>query len=99
MMAVLSTAWVLPGLAGPALAAEVAHRFGLVVGVLGLLPIVAVAGSIAVPALSASAARRGPGGRAPAGRRHPHRGRLRRRHDLAGLSLAAASGATRSESR
>src|SRR5690349_5448451 len=28
MMAVLSTAWVVPGVAGPALAAEVAHLFG-----------------------------------------------------------------------
>jgi MFS family permease len=51
MMAVLSTAWVAPGLAGPALAAEVARAFGWRWVFLGLLPIVAVAGSIAVPAL------------------------------------------------
>ena len=51
MMALLSTAWVLPGLAGPALAAEVAHLFGWRWVFLGLLPVVAVAGSIAVPAL------------------------------------------------
>src|SRR5215467_5941060 len=51
MMAVLSTAWVVPGLAGPALAAEVAHVFGWRWVFLGLLPVVAVAGSIAVPAL------------------------------------------------
>jgi MFS family permease len=51
MMAVLSTAWVAPGLAGPALAAEVAHIFGWRWVFLGLLPVVAVAGSIAVPAL------------------------------------------------
>jgi MFS family permease len=51
MMAVLSTAWVAPGLAGPALAAEVAHAFGWRWVFLGLLPVVAVAGSIAVPAL------------------------------------------------
>jgi MFS family permease len=51
MMAVLSTAWVVPGVAGPALAAEVAHLFGWRWVFLGLLPLVAVAGSIAVPAL------------------------------------------------
>jgi MFS family permease len=51
MMAVLSTAWVAPGLAGPALSAEVAHVFGWRWVFLGLLPVVAVAGSIAVPAL------------------------------------------------
>ena len=51
MMAVLSTAWVAPGLAGPAVAAEVARAFGWRWVFLGLLPVVAVAGSIAVPAL------------------------------------------------
>jgi MFS family permease len=51
MMAVLSTAWVVPGLAGPALSALVAHLFGWRWVFLGLLPIVAVAGAIAVPAL------------------------------------------------
>jgi MFS family permease len=51
MMAVLSTAWVAPGLAGPAIAAEVAHLFGWRWVFLGLLPVVVVAGSIAVPAL------------------------------------------------
>src|SRR5271165_3098475 len=51
MMAVLSTAWVAPGLAGPAISAEVARLFGWRWVFLGLLPVVAVAGSIAVPAL------------------------------------------------
>jgi MFS family permease len=51
MMAVLSTAWVAPGLAGPALSAEVARLFGWRWVFLGLLPIVAVAGAIAVPSL------------------------------------------------
>ncbi|MGO9077676.1 MAG: MFS transporter [Streptosporangiaceae bacterium] len=51
MMAILSTAWVVPGLAGPALAAEVARLFGWRWVFLGLLPIVAVTGSFAVPAL------------------------------------------------
>src|SRR5260221_12562056 len=62
MMAVLSTAWVAPGLAGPALSAEVARLFGWRWVFLGLLPVVAVAGSIAVPAL----VRLGPPGSAPA---------------------------------
>jgi len=51
MMAVLSTAWVVPGLAGPALSAEVARLFGWRWVFLGLLPLVAVAGLIAVPSL------------------------------------------------
>jgi len=51
MMAVLSTAWVAPGLAGPAVSAEVARLFGWRWVFLGLLPIVAVAGAIALPAL------------------------------------------------
>jgi MFS family permease len=51
MMAVLSTAWVAPGLAGPAISAEVARLFGWRWVFLGLLPVVAVAASIAVPAL------------------------------------------------
>ena len=51
MMAVLSTAWVVPGVAGPTLAASVAHLFGWRWVFLGLLPVVAVAGSIAMPAL------------------------------------------------
>jgi MFS family permease len=52
MMAIMSTAWVAPGLAGPALSAEVAHLFGWRWVFLGLLPVVAVAGPIAVPALA-----------------------------------------------
>ena len=51
MMAVLSTAWVAPGLVGPAIAAEVAHVFGWRWVFLGLLPVVAVTGLVAVPAL------------------------------------------------
>ena len=52
MMAVLSTAWVAPGLAGPALSAEVARLFGWRWVFLGLLPFVAVTGSFAIPALA-----------------------------------------------
>jgi MFS family permease len=51
MMAILSTAWVVPGLAGPALSAEVAHLFGWRWVFLGLLPFVALTGPFAIPAL------------------------------------------------
>jgi MFS family permease len=51
MMALLSTAWVVPGLAGPALSAEVARVAGWRWVFLGLLPVVAITGSIALPAL------------------------------------------------
>src|SRR5215470_19406011 len=51
MMAVLSTAWVAPGLAGPALSAEVARVFGWRWVFLGLLPLIALAGPVALPAL------------------------------------------------
>jgi MFS family permease len=51
MMAVLSTAWVVPGIVGPGVAAEVAHLFGWRWVFLGLVPLVAVAGPLALPAL------------------------------------------------
>ena len=51
MFAVLSTAWVVPGLAGPALAAFVADHVGWRSVFLGLLPLVIVAGSLALRAL------------------------------------------------
>jgi MFS family permease len=92
MMAVLSTAWVAPGLAGPAVSAEVARLFGWRWVFLGLLPIVAVAGTIALPALI----RLGP---PAAGGAEEHRmiDGLRTAAGatmiLAGLTLAAGSGA------
>src|SRR5580704_79785 len=92
MMAVLSTAWVAPGLVGPAVSAEVARLFGWRWVFLGLLPIVAVAGTIAVPALI----RLGP---PPASQVREHRltDGLRTAAGaailLAGLSLATGSGA------
>jgi MFS family permease len=52
MIAVISTAWVVPGLVGPALSAEVAHAFGWRWVFIGLLPVVGIAGSIALPALA-----------------------------------------------
>jgi len=51
MLAVLSTAWVGPGLLGPVLSAEVARVFGWRVVFLGLIPLVAIAGALALPAL------------------------------------------------
>ena len=51
MMAVLSTAWVLPGLVGPAVSAAVATLFGWRTVFLGLLPLVAITGCLAMPAL------------------------------------------------
>jgi MFS family permease len=91
MMAVLSTAWVAPGLAGPALSAEVARVFGWRWVFLGLLPVVAVAGSIAVPAL----VRLGPPGSAPA-REHRLVDGIRTAVGatmiLGGLTLVAGSG-------
>jgi MFS family permease len=51
MFAVMSTAWVVPGLAGPALAGLVATALSWRAVFLGLLPLVAVAGAMALPAL------------------------------------------------
>ncbi len=91
MMAVLSTAWVAPGLAGPALSAEVARVFGWRWVFLGLLPVVAVAGSIAVPALI----RLGPPEARPAAEQHRLTDGIRTAAGaamiLAGLTLAAGS--------
>lgn len=53
MFATLSTAWVLPGLAGPAVASVVANAFGWRWVFLGLLPLVAVALTITLPPLRA----------------------------------------------
>jgi MFS family permease len=51
MFAVLSTAWVVPGLIGPAIAALVATAVGWRWVFLGLLPLVIVAGVLVVLAL------------------------------------------------
>ena len=51
MFAILSTAWVVPGIAGPALAAFVADHVGWRSVFLGLLPLVIVAGSLALLSL------------------------------------------------
>lgn len=51
ILAYMSTAWVVPGLAGPGLAALVAHVTSWRVVFLGLLPLVLVAGWLAGPGL------------------------------------------------
>ena len=51
MMALLSSAWVVPGLFGPALAAGIAEQAGWRFVFLGLVPATLVAGGIALPAL------------------------------------------------
>ena len=51
MFAVLSTAWVVPALAGPALAGFIADSFGWRWVFLGLVPLVAVAAAITMPAM------------------------------------------------
>ncbi|MBA2701520.1 MAG: MFS transporter [Chloroflexi bacterium] len=51
MFATLSTAWVLPGVLGPAIAGVVGELFGWRLVFLGLLPLIAVAAAIAYPSL------------------------------------------------
>jgi len=60
MFAILSTAWVVPGIAGPALAAFVADHVGWRWVFLGLLPLVIVAGSLAFRELRSVPGHRGP---------------------------------------
>src|SRR3989442_2332240 len=78
MFAILSTAWVVPGIAGPALAAFVADHIGWRSVFLGLLPLVIVAGSPPPPGL-----RSGPG--------QPHR--VARPGLLAAVGRAGGAGA------
>lgn len=53
MLAVLSTAWVIPGMIGPAAAGALAHLFGWRSVFLSLIPLVAAALLLAAPALRA----------------------------------------------
>jgi len=66
MFAVMSTAWIVPGLIGPALAAQIANLAGWRWVFVGLIPLVVVATAIAIPAMPHSDAE--PGKR-PAGAR------------------------------
>jgi MFS family permease len=78
MMAIMSTAWVAPGLAGPAVSAEVARLFGWRWVFLGLLPFIALTGPFAIPALVRLGRPKTP---APAGHRL-----------IDGIGVAAAAG-------
>src|SRR5207253_7077857 len=51
MFAMLSTAWILPGVFGPAVAGFVAETFGWRWVFLGLLPLIVVSGTIALRGL------------------------------------------------
>ena len=51
MFAILSTAWVVPGLVGPVLAERIAQGVGWRWVFLGLIPLVVVAGAVVVPAM------------------------------------------------
>jgi MFS family permease len=51
MFATLSTAWVLPGVFGPAIAGAVGDTIGWRAVFLGLLPLIAIAGAISFPAV------------------------------------------------
>jgi predicted MFS family arabinose efflux permease len=72
MFATLSTAWVLPGIFGPGVAGFVAEALHWRFVFLGLLPLLAVSGTIAFRALGAAEREHPPGRRAGAttGRRH-----------------------------
>jgi MFS family permease len=82
MFAVLSTAWVVPGIVGPVLAERVSDAIGWRWVFLGLVPLVAVTGSLVVPAMM----RLGPveGYRAPAVK-------LRRRRMVEAVRVAAGA--------
>lgn len=51
MFAVLSTAWVVPGLVGPVVAERIAQSIGWRWVFLGLVPVVAAAGVVVIPAM------------------------------------------------
>ena len=51
MFAILSTAWVVPGLVGPVLAERIAQGVGWRWVFLGLIPLVLAAGAVVVPAM------------------------------------------------
>ena len=52
MFAVLSTAWVLPGVIGPALSGLIAEHISWRFVFLGLLPLIAIAAALSIPALA-----------------------------------------------
>ena len=84
MFAVLSTAWVLPGLIGPALAGAVGETIGWRFVFLGLLPLIALAGALTLGALRAVAV--------PAGVDEARAGEANRRRLPLALSVALGAG-------
>jgi MFS family permease len=77
VFAVMSTAWVVPGLVGPGLSALVATHLGWRVVFLGLLPLVVCSASLGLPALrrlDRPAAQRHPEGPGDAGAPQPPEG-------------------------
>ena len=102
MFAVLSTAWVVPGIVGPALAERISSLVGWRWVFLGLLPFVAVAGSLIVPSMARLIALdtthyERPPLPAPASRRgRPRRRRCSDRHRrVHGVAVVAAAGPRR----
>ena len=89
MFATLSTAWVVPGLVGPALAGIVAETFHWRLVFLGLLPLIAIAAAMTLPALAAV----GPAAVAAADQDDDGAVNPRRRLPVA-LVLAAGAGMT-----
>ena len=87
MFAILSTAWVVPGLLGPVLAERVADTVGWRWVFLALLPLVAVAGTVVVPAMMRLGPVSGPEGPASDGRRRM----LEAARVAAGAALVVAS--------
>jgi MFS family permease len=71
MFATLSTAWVIPGVVGPALAGIVADTFHWRLVFLGLLPLIALTAALTLPAIAAVRSVEPPAGGAGAARRLP----------------------------
>jgi MFS family permease len=94
MFATLSTAWVVPGLGGPALAALVAAHAGWRAVFLGLLPLVLASGSAVLPALRRLGAPSAAGGDGTAGGDGSARGRgpAGRTPLVAALRVSAGAG-------
>jgi MFS family permease len=91
MFATISTAWVLPGIIGPTVAAVVAQAFHWRVVFLGLLPLIAVAAALTLPAMAAVGPAAAASGEAES--EHTAAVAARRRLPLA-LVLSAGAGMT-----
>ena len=90
VFAVFSSAWVVPGLIGPAAASAIEHALSWRVVFLALLPFVAIAAALALPVLSDRAPATGTAGGRPDGEAPAPAGDDRRRDALvlvAGVAL------------